>query len=103
MLFTVLTFKTKNIILLLSLGSAVGTATGYKLEERRVAFLVPKESRIFTSHIVQSGFWAHPSILVLVFAGVKRKRLEADLSPSTSAEITKTWIYTSTTPYAIMA
>jgi hypothetical protein len=36
-------------------------------------------------------------------AGVKRPGREADHSPSTSAEVKKMWIYTSTSPYTFMA
>jgi hypothetical protein len=35
--------------------------------------------------------------------GVKRPGREADHSPPTSAEVKKTWIYTSTPPYVFMA
>jgi hypothetical protein len=35
--------------------------------------------------------------------GIKRTGCEADHSPPTSAEIKKTWIYTSTAPFAFMA
>jgi hypothetical protein len=35
--------------------------------------------------------------------GVKRPGREADHSPSTSAEVKKMWLYTSTPPYAFMA
>jgi hypothetical protein len=35
--------------------------------------------------------------------GIKRQRREADHSPQSRAEIKKTWIYTSTPPYAFMA
>jgi hypothetical protein len=31
---------------------------------------------------------------------IKRERSEADHSPPTSVEVKKTWIYTSTPPYA---
>jgi hypothetical protein len=34
---------------------------------------------------------------------LKRQEREADHSPPTSAEIMKTWIYTSTPPYSLMA
>jgi hypothetical protein len=34
--------------------------------------------------------------------GVKRSGREADYSPATSAEVKKTWIYTSTPSYAFM-
>jgi hypothetical protein len=36
------------------------------------------------------------------FPGVKRPGREADHSPTTSAEVKKMWIYTSTPPYAFM-
>jgi hypothetical protein len=35
--------------------------------------------------------------------GLKRRGREADHSPPTSAEVKKTWIYTSTPPYVFMA
>jgi hypothetical protein len=37
------------------------------------------------------------------FPGVKRQGREADHSPPASSEVKKTWIYTSTPPYAFMA
>jgi hypothetical protein len=36
------------------------------------------------------------------YPGVKRPGCEADHSPPTSAEVKKIWIYTFTTPYALM-
>jgi hypothetical protein len=38
-----------------------------------------------------------------VYPGVKQPRREADHSPPTSAEIKKTWVYTSTPPQVFMA
>jgi hypothetical protein len=37
-----------------------------------------------------------------IFLEAKRQEREADHSPPTSAEIKRTWIYTSTPPYAFM-
>jgi hypothetical protein len=37
------------------------------------------------------------------FPGIKQQGLEADRSPSTSAEVKKMWIYTSTPLYVFMA
>jgi hypothetical protein len=37
-----------------------------------------------------------------LFPGVKRPGPEADHSPPTSAEVKKTWVYTSTPPYDFM-
>jgi hypothetical protein len=34
-----------------------------------------------------------------VSPGIKQSGLEADHSPPTSAEVKKTWVYTSTPPY----
>jgi hypothetical protein len=39
----------------------------------------------------------------VLYTGIKRQRREADHSPPISAEVKKTWIYTSTPPYAFMA
>jgi hypothetical protein len=38
-----------------------------------------------------------------LYSGVKRPGREADHSPPTSAEVKKTWVYTSTPSYAFMA
>jgi hypothetical protein len=38
-----------------------------------------------------------------LFPGGKGPRRETDHSPSTSAEVKNTWIYTSTPPYVFMA
>jgi hypothetical protein len=43
----------------------------------------------------------HP--LIQSVQGVKRQEREADHSPATSAEVEKTWIYTSARRYAFMA
>jgi hypothetical protein len=68
----------------------------------------PLRSRIFYSTTssrpplgpTQSPFWWVPGGLS---SGVKLLGREADHSPRTSAEVKKTWIYTSTLPYAFMA
>jgi hypothetical protein len=49
---------------------------------------------------IQSPIQRVPEDLSL---GIKRLEREADHSPSTSAEIKKSWVYTSTTPNAFMA
>jgi hypothetical protein len=82
--------------------SAVGIATGYGLDYREVGVLVPVGSRIFTSLYRLERLWGPPSLLFNgywgSFPGVKRPRREPDHSPPASAEIKKTWIYTSTPP-----
>ncbi|PNF35818.1 hypothetical protein B7P43_G09411 [Cryptotermes secundus] len=68
--------------------SAVGIATSFWLNDRGASVRVPVRSIIFTS---------------LCFSpGVKRPGREADGSPPTSAEVKKTWVYTSTPLYAFM-
>ncbi|PNF23097.1 hypothetical protein B7P43_G09123, partial [Cryptotermes secundus] len=65
---------------IMSWDSSVGTATGYRLDDRGVGFRFPVGSRIF-----------------------KRPWREADHSPPASTEVKKMSIYTSTPPYAFMA
>jgi hypothetical protein len=54
-----------------------------------------------------SGTGVHPTSYKMgtggSFPGVMRQGREADHSPPTSAEVKKTWIYTSTPPYVFMA
>jgi hypothetical protein len=58
-------------------------------------------------HVVQTGSGAHPASYIMGTGGSfprgKVAGREADHSPPTSAEVNKTWIYTSTPPYALMA
>jgi hypothetical protein len=75
--------------------SAFGIATGYGLDGLGVGDRVPVESRIFSSHVVQTGSGAHPDSYPMgtggaVSPGVKRPGREADHSHPTSAEAKKT-------------
>jgi hypothetical protein len=60
-------------------------------------------------HVIQTGSGAHPASYPMGTGGsfpgreVKQQGCEADHSPPASAEVRKTWIYTSTPPYAFMA
>jgi hypothetical protein len=58
-------------------------------------------------HVVQTVSGVHPASypmgIVAFFPGIKRTGREADYSSPTSAEVKKTWIYTSTSPYAFTA
>jgi hypothetical protein len=58
-------------------------------------------------YVVQTGSEAHPASYPIVtgstFPGVKRPAREADHSPPTSADVKKTWVYTSTPTYIFMA
>jgi hypothetical protein len=57
-------------------------------------------------HVVQTGSGAHPASYPMEtgdsFPGVKWPGREAHNSSPTSAEVKKTWIYTSTPPYVFM-
>jgi hypothetical protein len=64
-----------------------------------VGVRVPVGSRIFPSRRPDLFQWV-PGAL---FPGVKQLGCEADHSPPTSAEVKKTWVYTSTPPYTLMA
>jgi hypothetical protein len=88
--------------------SVVGRATGYGLDDRGVG--VPSPGRV--KNFLFST-WSKPAlgptqppiqwVPGALSPGVKRQGREADHSPPASAEVKKTWIYTSTPPYAFMA
>jgi hypothetical protein len=87
--------------------SVVGMTTGYGLNDQGVGVPVPVGLRIFSSRC-PDRLWSPTNLLsngyrVLFSPGVKRPRRESDHSPITSAEVKKMWVYTSTTPYALMA
>jgi hypothetical protein len=54
-------------------------------------------------HVVQAGIGVHPASYPMgtrnFSTGVKRPVRETDHSPPSSAEVKKSWIYTSTPPY----
>jgi hypothetical protein len=86
----------------MSHSSAVGVATGYRLDHMN-------PGRVTNVHFSVSS---RPSLGPLApyqwvprafSPGVKRQGREADHSPPTNAEVKKTWIYTSTPPYVFMA
>jgi hypothetical protein len=88
------------------LRSTVGIATGYGLDDQGVGVQVPIGSRIFSTTSRQALGPTQPPIKWVpgaLFLGVKRPGREADHSPPTSAEVKKTWLCTSTPPYAFMA
>jgi hypothetical protein len=87
---------------------AVGTATGYTLEDGGVGVRVPVGARFFSSPCRPDRFWGQPNppiqwVPSALSAGVKRPGREADHSPPTSAEVKNTWIYTPTPPCVFMA
>jgi hypothetical protein len=82
--------------------SAVGVAIGYGLEfesrwGKNFHFSVSSRSALGSTYPPIQ--WV-PAALS---SGVKRPGREADNSPPTSAEVKKTWTYTSTPTYAFMA
>jgi hypothetical protein len=88
--------------------SAVGTATGYELEDQGVGVRVPVGSRNFDSPSLPDRLWGPTNLLSNGHGGalspaVKRLGSEADHSPPASVEVKKMWIYTSTPPYSLVA
>jgi hypothetical protein len=91
----------------LGAGMAVGTTTSYELDDQGVGVRVLVRSRIFSSPLSRpaKGSTQPPIQWVpgLFPRGIKQLGREADHSPPTSAEVKKTWVYTSTFSYAFMA
>jgi hypothetical protein len=88
--------------------SAVGIATGYGLDNQGVGVRVLVGARIYTFPCHPDPLWGPPRLLSNVYGGalslgIKRPKREADHSPPTSAEVKKTWVYTSTSLYVFMA
>jgi hypothetical protein len=80
--------------------SAVGIATGYWLDSRRVRVSGAAGTRLFSSPRRPDRLWGPSSLIQSVWGtlsgeGVKRPRHEADHSHRTSTEVSTTWIYTS--------
>jgi hypothetical protein len=82
--------------------SSVGLATGYRLGDRGVGVRVALGVRIFSSPCPPDRFWGPPSLLSNGYLG-SFPGGKADHSLPTSAEVKKTWIYTSIRPYVFMA
>jgi hypothetical protein len=88
--------------------SVVGIVAGYKLDDRGAGILVPVGLKIITSPHRADRLWGAPNLLSSGYRGalspgVKREGYEADLALPTSAEVKKTWIYTSTPPHVFTA
>jgi hypothetical protein len=84
--------------------NTVGMATACRLGDRRVGFRVPVGQNIFTFPYRLDLLWGPIQwVPGALSRGVKRQGREADHSPVTSAEVKKTWTYTSTPPFVFMA
>jgi hypothetical protein len=83
--------------------NAVGIATGYGLDDQGVGVRVPMRAKIFTFPYRPDRLWSPLQwVLGALSPWIKRPRREADHSPPTSAEVRKTWVYTSTPPYVFI-
>jgi hypothetical protein len=80
--------------------SSVGIATGWTTEG--VGVRVPVRLRNFCSPRRPDRLLGPTQTSIQWVPGVKRPGHDADHSPP-SAEVKKTWMYTSTPPYAFMA
>jgi hypothetical protein len=78
--------------------SAVGIATDYGLDNRGVGVPSPFEVKNVLPQAGKTGSGAHQASYSMgtggSFPAVKRQGREADHSPTTSAEVNKTYIYT---------
>jgi hypothetical protein len=86
-----------------------GSRTSYGLDDWGVEVRVPVDLRIFTSSRSPDRPWGKPRPITHgwggggLSTGNKWTGSEDNHSPPTSAEVKKTWIYTSTSPYVFMA
>jgi hypothetical protein len=81
-------------------------ATGYGLDSQGVRVQVLARARFFSSVHHPDQLWGTPSLLsngyLGLSLGVKLLGYEADHSPTTTADVKNTWIYTSTSSYIFM-
>jgi hypothetical protein len=77
----------------MSRDSAVGIATGYRLDDQGVGVRVPVRARIFHFSMSGAHLTYYPMGIKGSYPGVKRLEREADHSPPTGAEVKKkkTW------------
>jgi hypothetical protein len=79
------------------MGSVIGIAAGYCLDDREVGIRVPVGSRILSFPRRPDRLWGPPNLLSNGYRRpLKRQGREAAHSPPASAEVKKMWIYTST-------
>jgi hypothetical protein len=83
------------------LSSAVGTATGYQLDDRAVGVELPLRSFLFSVSSRPALGTTQPPLQWVpetLFLGIKRQEGESYHSLPASAEMKETCIYTSTLP-----
>jgi hypothetical protein len=84
--------------------SSVGIAC--RMDDRGVGVRVSLHLNFSLLHVVQAGSGVQPASCPMgtgaLSPGVKRQGREADHSPPSNADVTKTCIYTSIPPYAFM-
>jgi hypothetical protein len=88
---------------MVSHGSIGSVATAYGMDNRGVGvknFHFSISSRPVLASTQPPMQWV-PGLFF--FPGIKQQGCEAEHSPPTSAEVKKTWTYTSTPPYVFMA
>jgi hypothetical protein len=84
--------------------SAVGIATGYKLDDKGAGFLVPVGARNFISPCHPDWFWGLPSLLSngnqgLLPQGLSGRSMKLTTHLQPVLKVKKTWVYTSTPQY----
>jgi hypothetical protein len=82
--------------------SAVGIATGYVLDGRRGQSSSPGRRKIFLFSTSPRPVLGLTQLPIQWVPEVKRSGREAAHLPLTRANITKTWVYTSTPSYVFM-
>jgi hypothetical protein len=79
-------------------GSAVGVATGYRLDGRGAEIRVPEGSRMISFPSRPDRFWGQPRVAGDLSPGIERQKREDIHSSPTNGEVKKTWVYTFTPP-----
>jgi hypothetical protein len=86
-----------------SLDGTVGTATGYELDDQEVGVPSPGGGKNFNFSMSSRPALGYTQPTIQFVPGVKRQWDDFDHSLPPSAEVKKTWVYTSTPPYVFMA
>jgi hypothetical protein len=82
--------------------SAVGRTTGYGLDYRGFRVRVEVRSIILISPCPPHRLWGSPNLQGALYPRIKQQEFKANHSPPSSADVKKTWGYSSTPPYVFM-